>query len=131
MLTVFIIMQVCLFSEVFIQILLNLNLTLTLNLNLFYYSNKFDFVISEFVSPICLPAKSEVGETFVGETMTVSGWGRESDSSSGIARVKSWSIFLLFNKNLEFIKRSYLMNPESIRYLQMDFNLIRKNMSYT
>jgi len=31
---------------------------------------------NEFASPICLPPKSEVGETFVGETMTVSGWGR-------------------------------------------------------
>jgi hypothetical protein len=43
--------------------------------------------ISEYASPICLPERSEVGEAFVGETMTVSGWGRESDSSSSIARV--------------------------------------------
>jgi secreted trypsin-like serine protease len=41
---------------------------------------------NKYVSPICLPAQSEVGETFVGDVMTVSGWGRESDSSSGIAR---------------------------------------------
>jgi len=41
---------------------------------------------NDYVSPICLPSQSEVGEAFVGETMTVSGWGRESDSSSSIAR---------------------------------------------
>jgi len=42
-------------------------------------------MILEFVSPICLPPTSEVGETLLDEVITVSGWGRESDSSSGIA----------------------------------------------
>jgi hypothetical protein len=44
----------------------------------------------EYVSPVCLPSQSEVGEPFVGETMTVSGWGRESDSASSIARVNDY-----------------------------------------
>jgi len=47
---------------------------------------------SDYVSPICLPSQSEVGEAFVGETMTVSGWGRESDSSSSIARVSDYML---------------------------------------
>ena len=53
--------------------------------------------LAEFVSPICLPSSDEVGETFVGETMTVSGWGRESDSSSSIARVTK-PTWVLLNK---------------------------------
>jgi len=41
----------------------------------------------EYVSPICLPSTQEVGESLTGEIITVSGWGRESDSSSGIAEI--------------------------------------------
>jgi len=54
---------------------------------------------NEFVAPICLPTRSEAGETFVGEVMTVSGWGRESDSSSGIARFLNFvSVPVITNK---------------------------------
>jgi len=42
---------------------------------------------NEYVSPICLPSTQEVGESLTGEIITVSGWGRESDSSSGIAEI--------------------------------------------
>lgn len=59
---------------------------------------KIDF--NEYASPICLPTRSEVGEAFVGETMTVSGWGRESDSSPSIARY------------LNFVSRPIISNAE-------------------
>jgi hypothetical protein len=72
-------------------------------LNYPIYSN--DFFFTEFVAPICLPARSEAGETFVGEVMTVSGWGRESDSSSGIARVR----FFLIQKFDQFANSSFLV----------------------
>ncbi len=50
---------------------------------------QWSIIFSEYASPICLPTRAEVGETFIGETMIVCGWGRESDASSSIARVTS------------------------------------------
>jgi Trypsin len=58
------------------------------------FDQKYDF-FSDYVSPICLPSQSEVGETFVGETMTVSGWGHESDSSPSIAKVSDYILLLI------------------------------------
>jgi len=54
---------------------------------------------NQYASPVCLPKRSEVGETFVGETMTVSGWGRESDASGSIARFLNFvSVPVMSNK---------------------------------
>lgn len=45
---------------------------------------------NEFASPICLPERADVGETLVGEVMTISGWGRESDEASSIAELLNY-----------------------------------------
>ncbi|XP_046734117.1 brachyurin-like [Diprion similis] len=46
---------------------------------------------SERIQPIRLPSRSQVGETFASDTGIVSGWGRDSDSSSSISPVLRWT----------------------------------------
>ena len=63
---------------------------------------------TEFVQPICLPTRAEVGETFVGKTMTVSGWGLESDVASGIAKVSGHSLMTSHKFEIFFDLPSFL-----------------------
>ncbi|XP_046411533.1 brachyurin [Neodiprion virginianus] len=46
---------------------------------------------TERIQPIRLPSRSQVGQTFASETGIVSGWGRDSDSSSSISPVLRWT----------------------------------------
>jgi len=47
-----------------------------------------------YISPVRLPSYSQVGETFNGETVRVSGWGRTSDCE--------FSLFLIKKKTILF-----------------------------
>ncbi|KAK2713059.1 brachyurin-like [Artemia franciscana] len=42
---------------------------------------------TETISPVCLPTSDDVGNTFVGEMVTPTGWGRPSDSTNSISPV--------------------------------------------
>ncbi|XP_048515586.1 chymotrypsin BI [Athalia rosae] len=46
---------------------------------------------SDRVQPIRLPKDSQASETFVRQTAVVSGWGKDSDSASGISPVLRWT----------------------------------------
>merc|ERR1712055_379380 len=39
------------------------------------------------IQPVCLPSYAEGNDAFVGESVTLTGWGRSSDSASGISEV--------------------------------------------
>ncbi|XP_046608056.1 uncharacterized protein LOC124299131 [Neodiprion virginianus] len=51
----------------------------------------FPIEYSNRVQPIRLPSRSQVGQTFAGETGIVSGWGRDSDSSNSVSPVLRWT----------------------------------------
>ncbi|XP_046734115.1 brachyurin-like [Diprion similis] len=51
----------------------------------------FPIEFSDRVQPIRLPRRSQVGQTFAGQTGTVSGWGRDSDSSNSVSPVLRWT----------------------------------------
>ena len=42
--------------------------------------------VSEAVRPVCLPTRSDVGDSFLGQSTTAVGWGKLSDASFGSSR---------------------------------------------
>ncbi|XP_076042129.1 brachyurin-like [Oratosquilla oratoria] len=42
---------------------------------------------NEYIQPVCLPSKSDMSDTMEGETVTATGWGKNSDSAWGTTNI--------------------------------------------